>query len=385
MTGRFMRRTACLVTLCATLLTGSVVRAAGQNGVTDLEIRIGASAVLSGPLGPQTADYGAGSRLYFDAINAHGGVNGRKIVYTTLDDAFEVKRAVENTKQLIERDKVFLIYNNTGTAHTAAILPIVTEAKTVVFGPVTGASALRQSYQRYLFHVRAGYADEAMRIVRQLREIGITSIATFHQDDGLGKALLVEVQSAAKAHDLSIVAQASVDPKKPDFAAAAAVVAKAAPHAVVMCTAGTTFTGFAKALAATEARPGLYGFSVVSVDQTTRELGPAARGIVLAQIMPSLKNRANPAVNEYLVLVGAKGADAVPSQSMFEGFMHARLLVEGLRRAGRELTSESFIRALESAGEISFGKFSVRYSPQSHAGSSYVELAIIGSDGKLRY
>ncbi|WP_280154394.1 ABC transporter substrate-binding protein [Piscinibacter sp. XHJ-5] len=359
--------------------------AGAANGVTDHEIRIGASVVLSGPLGPQTADYGAGSRLYFDSVNAAGGVHGRKIVYRTLDDAFDVQRAVENTRQLLERDKVFLIYNNTGTAHTAAILPIAAEARTVVFGPVTGASALRQTFHRHLFHVRAGYADEAARITRQLHEMGITRVAAFFQDDAFGKALLTEVKKAAAAQRLEIVAEASVDPKAPAFEAAAATLGKAAPQAVVMCTAGSTFTGLVKALGTTGTRPGIYGFSVVSVDQTTRDLGAAARGIVLAQVMPSLANRANPVVDEYLSLASAKGDAGPPSQSKFEGFVHARVLVEGLRRAGRDLSTDHFIRGLESAGEVSFGKFSAHYSPSSHSGSAYVELAIIDTEGKLRY
>lgn len=359
--------------------------ARATNGVSEHEVRIGASVVLSGPLGAQTAEYGAGARLYFDAVNARGGVHGRKIVYQTLDDGFDVKRAVENTRRLIEQERVFLLYNNTGTAHTAAILPLAAESKTVVFGPVTGASALRQQFNRYLFHVRAGYADEAGRIAKQLHEIGITRIATLRQDDAFGNALCAETRQAAATHKLQIVAEGAVDAKQPDFAAAAATVAKAQPQAVVMCTAGSTFVGLIKALTTASTPAAIYGYSVVSVDQVTRELGPAARGIVLAQIMPSLSNRGNPAVNEFLTLAEANGAAGARSQSRFEGFVHARVLVEGLRRAGRELSSDSFIRAMESAGEISFGKFSARYSPQSHSGSSYVELAIIDSEGKLRY
>lgn len=359
--------------------------AAAADGVTDSEIRLGASVVLSGPLGAQTAEYGAGARLVFDAVNAGGGVHGRKIAYKTLDDGFDVARAVENTKRLLHEDKVFAIFHNTGTAHTAAILPLATEAKTIVFGPVTGATALRSKFNRYLFHVRAGYADEAARIVGQLRELGITRVATFYQDDGLGKALLAEVRGATAARQMQLVAEARVDPAKPDFAAAAAAVAAAQPQAVVMCTAGTTFTHFAKALRATGARPSVYGFSVVSIDAVKRELGVDARGIVLAQIMPSLAQRSTPVVNEYIGLVKAQGHDGAPSLSRFEGFIHAKLMVEGLRRAGRDLSTEGLIRAMENAGEISFGKFSAKYSPQSHNGSSYVELAIIDSEGKLRY
>ena len=101
--------------------------------------------------------------------------------------------------------------------------------------------------------------------------------------------------------------------------------------------------------------------------------------------MPSLANRSTPAVAEYLSLLKAQDANAVPSLSKFEGFIHARLLVEGLRRAGRNLSTEGLITTLENAGEIAYGKFSAKYSPQSHTGSSYVELAIIDGEGKLRY
>lgn len=358
---------------------------AGDRGVMPTEIRLGASAVLSGPLGPQTTDYGLGSRLYFDAVNNAGGVHGRKISYITLDDGFDVKRAVENTRKLIEEQGVFMIYNNTGTAQTAAILPLLEESRTIVFGPVTGASAFRDKFNPYVFHVRAGYAAEARRIVSQLRNLGITRVAVFYQDDGFGKTLLGELKAASASENLPFVAEIKVDPKAPDFQAAAAATEKAQPQAVILGTAGTTFTSYVKAVQQTQAKPSFYGFSVASLDVINRELKEQARGIVLAQIMPPLRNTATPVVTEYLKLLRERSPDAVPSASQFEGFVHAKLLVEGLRRAGKHLTTESFIKAMAGAGEISYGRFSARYAPGSHNGSSYVELAIIDNLGQLRY
>jgi branched-chain amino acid transport system substrate-binding protein len=358
---------------------------AGDKGVTAGEIKLGASAVLSGPLGPQTRDYGAGSRLYFDAVNAAGGVHGRKISYTTLDDGFDVKRAVENTTRLIEEEGVFMIYNSTGTAQTAAILPLLEQSRTIAFGPVTGASAFREKVNPHIFHVRAGYANEARRIVSQLKQTGITRVAVFYQDDGLGKTLLAELKSAAAAEKSEFVAEIRLDPKQPDFAAAAAATQKAQPQAVILGTAGTNFTNYVKAVQQTSAKPGFYGFSVASLDVINRELKEQARGIVLAQIMPSLRDHTIPVVAEYLKLLRERASDAAPSASQFEGFVHAKLLVEGLRRAGRNLTTESFIKAMEGAGEIGFGRFVAKYSKQSHNGSAYVELAIIDNAGQLRY
>ena len=369
----------------AFMLTTSACAFAGDKGVTPTEIRLGASAVLSGPLGPQTADYGVGSRLYFEAVNAAGGVHGRKISYVTLDDGFDVKRAVENTRKLIEEGGVFMIYNSTGTAQTGAILPLLAETRTIAFGPVTGASAFRDKFNPYLFHVRASYANEARRIISQLKQMGISRIAVFYQDDGLGKTLLAELRQAASLEKITFVLETNIDPAQPDFAAAAVATEKAQPQAVVLGTAGTTFTSYIKAVHQTAAKPGFYGFSVASLDVINRELKEQGRGIVLTQIMPSLRNTTIPVVAEYLKLLREKTPDARPSASQFEGFVHAKLLVEGLRKAGRSLTTDSFIKAMEATGEISFGRFVAKYSPQSHNGSSYVEMAIVDNEGQLRY
>lgn len=370
----------CLLAVCATTLVH-----ARNEGVTADEIRLGASVVLSGPLGPQTAQYGEGSRLLFDAVNAQGGVHGRMIRYTTLDDAFDPLKAVENTRQLLENDKVFMIFHSTGTAQTAAILPLIKEQRTLLFGPVTGASVFRETFNPYVFHVRAGYANEASKIVSQLRQQGITRVAVFFQDDGLGKTLAGELKKASEEEKLPFLAEIKVDPKQPDFAAAAQATEKAQPQAVIVATGGTTFTSYIKAVQATTARPAYYGFSVASMDVIQRELRDKARGIILAQIMPSLRNTTIPVVAEYLSLLRAKSPGAQPSASQFEGFVHARLLVEGLRRTGRNLTTESFSKTMEDAGEIAFGRFSVKYSPRNHNGSTYVELAIVDAEGSLRY
>jgi branched-chain amino acid transport system substrate-binding protein len=370
--------------LTAALLAAAAAHASDQ-GVTTDEIRLGASAVLTGPLGPQTLQYGAGARLLFDSVNAAGGIHGRKISFTALDDGFDVQRATDNTRKLVNDNKVFMLFNSTGTAQTAAVLPMLTESKTILFGPVTGASALRDKFNPYVFHVRASYRNEAERIITQLKQIGVTRVALFYQEDGLGRTLQAELKKVTEEAKLPFVAEIKVDPKQPDFAAAAAATAKANPQAVVVGTAGLAFTNYVKAVQATEGKPSFYGFSVASPDGIHRELKEKSRGIVLAQIMPSTRNGTIPVVAEYLKLLRAKSPDAQPSASQFEGFVHARLLVEGLRRTGRNLTTDSFIKTMEGTGEIAFGRFVAKYSPKSHNGSDYVELAIIDAEGQLRY
>jgi ABC-type branched-subunit amino acid transport system substrate-binding protein len=368
--------------LCATALCLAATGAqAVDAGVTDTEIRIGASIPVMSRLMANVA----GAQLYFDAVNASGGINGRKIVYSYIDDKYDVPKSLENNTKLIQDDKVFALFRPTGTAQTIALLPLATESNTIVFGPYTGASSLREISNRYLFHVRASYADEALRIVQQLHQLGTVKVALFGQGDKYGKTLLAEVKRAAAALKMPLVVEVMADEKTPDFKAAAEQLQKAGPQAIIMGASGEAFSSLVKAVLATSLRPTFYGFSPVNVEDLNKELGPQARGIVLAQIMPSIRNTTTPIVSEYLGLLRSKDAQAQPSSAQFEGFVHAKLLVHGLRAAGPRLTTESFIKGMESLGEVRYEKFTARYTPQSHNGSNYVELAIVGSDGQLRY
>jgi ABC-type branched-subunit amino acid transport system substrate-binding protein len=372
--------------LCAAALGLAATGAqAVDAGITDSEIRLGASAVLTGPLAPQILAHGTGAQLYFDSVNAGGGVNGRKIVYTRVDDGFNVPQSVENSKKMIQDDKVFALFLPTGTDQTIALLPLATETKTIVFGPVSGATTLRETPNRYLFHVRASYSDEAQRIVKQLGQLGTAKVAMVYQNDSFGKTLLAEIKRAADTLKLAPITEVGIDPTKPDFQAAAAQLNKVGAQAVIMGTASGVMSNQTKALYATPLRPTIYGFSLANVDALNRELGPQARGIVIAQIMPSIRNPTTAIVTEYLGLLRSKDAQAKPSSAQFEGFVHAKLLVHGLRAAGPKLTTESFIKGMESLGEVRYEKFTARYTPQSHNGSNYVELAIVDSDGQLRY
>jgi ABC-type branched-subunit amino acid transport system substrate-binding protein len=363
------------------LALGTPSAQAVDAGVTDTEIRLGASVMIS----QQFLALRTGSQLYFDAVNASGGINGRKITYTYLEDGFNVPKSVENNKKLIQDDKVFALFNSVGTAQTIALLPLAAESKTLVFGPYTGSPILRETPHRYLFHVRASYADEAQRIVQQLRQVGNLKVAFFSQDEKFSPTLLAEVKRAAAALQMPPITEIKLDAKNPDFKAAAEQLNKAAPQAIIMGAVAQTFSSMVKAVLATPLRPTFYGFSLVDVEDLNKDLGSQARGIVLAQIMPSIRNTTAPIVAEYLGLLHSKDAQAKPSSIQFEGFMHAKLLVQGLKAAGPRLTTESFIKGMESLGEVRYEKFTARYTPQSHNGSNYVELAIVDSDGQLRY
>ncbi len=160
-------------------------------------IVLGQSAAFSGPAAQLGIQMNKGARLYLDALNANGGVNGQQVELRTLDDGYEPDRCKANTDKFI-KDDVFALLAYVGTPTCAAALPLVNEAKIPFFGPFTGAELLRDPFSRYVFHVRASYYQETAEVVKQLTTLGLNKIAVFYQNDSYGKAGLEGVTRALK-------------------------------------------------------------------------------------------------------------------------------------------------------------------------------------------
>ena len=144
----------------------------------------------------------AGAMLYFDYINARGGVNGRTIELHTLDDGYEPDRAVANTKRFVDKDEAFALFGYVGTPTTLASMPVFTQARVPLVGPFTGAEAFRKPLNRYIFNVRASYFQETDDLVELLTKLNLTRIAVFYQNDAYGKAGLEGVDRAMKKRKL---------------------------------------------------------------------------------------------------------------------------------------------------------------------------------------
>lgn len=114
-----------------------------ETGVTDGEIYFGQSTALTGALAKFDYDSSIAAKTYFDSINAEGGIHGRKIRLVTLDDGDYAKQGVENTKLLIEKEQVFVLFNMSGTATNVAIMPLISAAAIPNIAPNSGAKALR--------------------------------------------------------------------------------------------------------------------------------------------------------------------------------------------------------------------------------------------------
>ncbi|HSV52596.1 MAG TPA: ABC transporter substrate-binding protein [Burkholderiaceae bacterium] len=356
--------------------------AGAQNGVSDKEIAVGQFAAFSGPAAQLGQRMQVGIEAYFKAVNAQGGVNGRTLKLVTRDDGYEPEKAAAAVKALINEDKVFALIGSVGTPTGLAALPIVTEEKIPLVGLFTGAQALREPFNRNLFHVRASYFDETERIVQHLTTLGIQKIAVFYQNDAYGKAGLAGVERALAKRQLKAVAISTVERNSTDVAMSLEAILKAAPEAVVQVSAYKSCAAFIKQARAKGYGGQFFNVSFVGSKALADELGAAGLGVVISQVVPFPYSAATPVVREYQQRMTEAGQKEFDFSSM-EGYLTAKVFVEGLRRAGRNLTREALVTGLESMKDVNFGGFTVNYSARDHQGSGYTDLTIIGQGGRF--
>jgi len=367
------------ISSAATLLgTSALVHAQPDN-----KIILGQSAPLTGPAAQLGVQFQQGARLCFDQVNAQGGVGKRLIELQTLDDGYEPDRCAENTRKLIA-DDVFALFGFIGTPTSVVALPQAIKAKIPFIAPCTGAMVLREPLSRYAFHVRASYNDETALIVKQLTSLGLKKIAVFYQNDSYGKAGLDGVTVAMGALQLKPVAAATVERNTVDVAKAVSVIVASMPEAVVQVGAYKACAAFIR-----EARKAGYGglfynVSFVGTQALSDELGKDAAGVVVSQVMPSPYSGTRLIVREFQDAMKAAGKGASANFSSMEGYVAARVVVEGLKRAGAKPSRESLIAALEDIGTQSLAGFPVSFSASDHVASNFVEMSMLTGDGRIR-
>lgn len=356
-------------------------------GITDTSISIGMSSPFSGPAGAYGQDMRQAITAYFDQINKSGGINGRKLELEALDDGYESERTLANTKTLINDKQVFALLAYYGSsATTEAMNNVFGPARVPLIGTISGANTLREAINsnpnaRYMFNVRASYADETEAIVNQLVSLGLKSIAVIYQNDGFGKSGLDGVTTALKRHSLTPSAVASVERNSVDVSKAVPAIAKANPQAVIMVTLYKPTAAFVKAMKKFGQNPMFMTLSPVGTEQLVQELGLDARGIGISQVVPYPWNDSVPVVRDYQRLLSTKPGNF--SYYGMEGYLMARTLTEGLRRAGKDLSREKLVSALESMSNVDLGGYRINYGANNRQGSRHVELTVIGPGGKV--
>lgn len=360
------------------LAAPTLLKAQGSN-----KIILGQSAAFTGPAAELGIQFQQGAKLWFEQVNAQGGVGGKTIEIRSLDDGYEPDRCAANTQKLIAED-VHALFGYIGTPTSLAALPLLTKAQIPFIAPFTGAMGLREPFNKQVFHLRASYNDETALIVRQLTNLGLKKIAVFHQNDAYGKAGLDGVTLALDKLGLKPVATATVERNSVDVAAAVRTINAAMPDAVVQISAYKSCAAYIRAARAAGYGGTFYNVSFVGTQALADELGKDGAGVVVSQVVPSPYYPARPIAREFADAV-KKAGNVQANFSSMEGYLAAKVVTEGLKRAGNRIGNrDALIQGIESIGSQSLGGFQVNFSSANHVASSFVELSMLTGDGRVR-
>lgn len=367
--------------LAAVLLVSITHSVSAEVGVTDNTILLGQTVGVTGTVAGPVKEMNEGANAYFKQVNKQGGVHGRKIEMIVLDDKFDPALTLANAETLIKKEGVFALFQGRGTPHTQGILPLLEANNVPLVAPSTGAAVFHTPVNRLLFNIRAKYQDEVVKAVEHFATIGISAIGILHVDDAFGLDGLEGFKKGMAARKLTPVTITKFARVKPDYDAAAAEVIKANPAALVIVSSAKNTVEVIKAIRAKGSQMQIMTMSNNSSDSFVKDLGPAGTGVMVTQITPAPHLVTTQLGQEFKL--AAKASGATVSYAAMEGFVNAKVLVEGLRRAGPKLTREGFLRAMESMRRVDFGGLMVTYGPDDHTGSEYVELTMIGKDGRF--
>src|SRR3990167_1924170 len=353
-------RTCALAAL--TLLAASIAQA---------QILIGQTVGITGSAAATVKESMGGAALYIIHVNARGGVGGQKIEVVSLDDKFDPKLTLENTRTLIEQKGVIGLFMTRGTPHTQGIMPLLEQHGVPLVGPSTGAMVLHEPVHKYIFNVRATYQREVEKAISHLHTLGVQRI-------GVAGAL-----SGFKANGIAALFIEKFDRAKPDFSAIAPRAAQAEPQAVVIIGTGAAVVDVIKALRAAGVGGQIVTLSNNASGGFAKALGEHARGVVVTQVFPSERSVNTPVIKEAMEIAKARGtSDLTPA--MVEGFVSAKVLVEALRRAGPKPDRARLHTALESLKKLDLGGLELSYSGTDHTGLDFDDLSIIGNDGRFK-
>jgi ABC-type branched-subunit amino acid transport system substrate-binding protein len=347
------------------------------------QILIGQTAGFSGPVAAGVKETTDGARLYIDAVNAKGGVNGQLIELVTMDDKFDPKLAAENAKKLITEKNVVGLFLSRGTPTTQAMLPVLAEYKVPLIGPSTGAMALHKPVNPWVFNVRAPYQREAERAVQHLSLIGMDRIGIVHVDDSFGADVLEGAKRGFAAAGRNPVFIEKFARDKWDFSTIAPLAASTGVQAILFIGSGTAVADGIAAVRAAGAKAQIVTNSNNASGGFVKSLGANARGTIVSQVFPYERSLAAPIVKEAHDLAQDKGLEGV-TPAMLEGFAAAKVLVAALKKAGPAPTRQKLHQALDNLGKVDIGGLEVSFSPTDHTGLEFVDLSIIGPDGKFR-
>jgi ABC-type branched-subunit amino acid transport system substrate-binding protein len=340
---------------------------------------IGQTYVKSGPLASLSTEPLVGIRAMFTTLNANGGINGRPVELRQLDDAFDPAKGAENVKTFV-KDGAVGILMPIGTSPSVGALKAANELKIPVVGPYTGAAPVVK-FSEYNFPVRISYDEEYSRIVNHLFTIGLSRIGFAHNDNPGARSALESTQKFVAERGEKLAGSVSIKNDGSDAAERAVELSKLKPKAVVLSVTNDVAAKFITAYRAAGGETAFYSFSFLNGQKLFTDIKKDAAGVVISQVVPYPWNSAMPVIAEYQAAMKKIGATEF-SYASLEGYVAAKVMVEGLKRAGPNPTADSLQKGLESFKTLDIGGIAVSYRPGEHRGLTFSELSMLKADGR---
>ena len=354
--------------------------AANTPGVSDDRVLFGQSAAFSGPARELGKNMRLGIEAAFHEANEAGGVHGRLLELTWLDDAYEPEAAIANTQQLI-REGVFALIGAVGTPTSRSATPIAAAAGTPYLAPFTGAAFLRDPAWANIINLRASYAQETEEMVERLMtDLGIERIGILYQDDSYGRSGYNGVQEALARRGSEAVSVGRYTRNTSAVKTALLDLQEGDPEAVIMIGAYEPMAELIKWARVTEMDVLFLNVSFVGSNALARELGPDGVGVLVTQVVPFPEDGSLPVVAAYQRALAAYAPEAAPGFVSLEGYLAGRLAIMGLERCGRELDRACFLDSLRQAEALDIEGFALQYGAADNQGSDKVFLTVIGPD-----
>lgn len=348
-------------------------------GLTNTSILIGSCSPLDGParvLGNQTV---LGATAYLHGINDEGGVFGRKVQLLAFDDGYDPDKAPACFKRMT-KEGVFSLGFFVGTPTAKVYVPMAQEEKIPVVGLFTGAQLLYEPLKHYVINVRASYYDETREQVDKLWDVNVRKIGVIYQDDAFGKAVLDGVKLALQKHNSAPAGLGTFARNTLDVEEGLKTVMGTRPQAVVVVGPYSPVAAIVKKAHAMGWRPQFLTVSFVGTEEFIKEAGADADGTIITQVVPPYDRMDYPTVALYRKSLQKYYPSTPATFVSFEGFVDAMVMVEGLKRAGKDVTREKFIAAIESIHDMNMGlgpRLVLNYSPSDHKGFDNVYPTVV--------
>ena len=345
-------------------------------GISGGEVVLGMSNALSGSASALGKGVKTGALVYFNKVNAAGGIQGRRIKVISYDDQYEPKNTVANTEKLINQDQVFALFGYVGTPTSKAIMPLVNRNKIIFFGPFTGAEFLRSPVNKFIYNVRGSYFDEAEAQVEYLtRKRGLKKIGLFMQKDSYGLAVKGGLVKALNKRNMTIAGEGLYERNTEDIGSGFAEIRRENPEAVSMVGTYKAMAAFIRKAKTEGFNPVFLNVSFVGTAALIKELGAAGEGVIITQVMPSPQDTSVQIIKQYRADMNAAGHRELDYTDL-EGYADAFVFTEILKKAGKNLTRESFAKAAEGL-DVTVGGLKFGYAPNNHQALKKVYMTSI--------